>query len=306
MQRGSYIEGDTRAINLQDGLLGDGRVNRYATSQVARAGAYSHGATGLGRLGNPRFNYWIENSSDGAIRFRDGDKGRGFAGKLLHLRESKGKVYSRGDKYVDPKEHPPAFGPVVQASGRGETVSELRRIAIKDFLGQLKVGKYTLQVMVPSGRLTVNDKPTPQLASGLLTFRVVALTDAMRRAIDAAPQDPARVILEPQARGAKPGVNHDTVDLQLTNGSGVPIEYEGYADPSIRVMSLGMVYRRRYLAAERFVPLVWYWDDDETTRPGRKCQDHAKFFGNPEPDYPVHPSSDGRGYGSSSRDCEPG
>ena len=177
-----------------------------------------------------RFDYWIESSSDGALRFRDGDKGRGFAGKLLRLRNSQGDVHSWGDEYVDPKKFPPAFGPVVQASRRGETVSELRGIAVKEFLGQLKAGKYTLQVLVPSGRLSVNDTPTLQLASGLLTFRVVVLTDAMRKAIGATPQDSAGVVLTPQAQGAKAGVNDQEVDLKLTNGSRIPIEYSGYFD----------------------------------------------------------------------------
>jgi hypothetical protein len=188
-----------------------------------------------GEWESARFDYWIENS-DVAVRFRDGDKGRGFAGKLLRLCDSQGKVCSWGDKYVAPKEYPPAFGPVVQGSGHGETVSELRRIAIEDFFGPLKAGQYTLQVIVPSGRLMVNDTPNPQLASGLLTFRVVALTDAMQRAIDSVPQDPAGVILEPQARNAKSGVNHQRVEFKLINGSRVPIEYEGYDDDPTSVV----------------------------------------------------------------------
>ncbi len=188
-----------------------------------------------GEWESARFDYWIENC-DVAVRFRDGDKGRGFAGKLLRLCDSQGKVCSWGDKYVAPKEYPPAFGPVVQGSGHGETVSELRRLAIEDFLGPLKAGQYTLQVIVPSGRLMVNDTPNPQLASGLLTFRVVALTDAMQRAIDSVPQDPAGVILEPQARNAKSGVNHQRVEFKLINGSRVPIEYEGYDDDPTSVV----------------------------------------------------------------------
>jgi hypothetical protein len=181
-----------------------------------------------------KFDYWIENSSDGAIKFRDGDKGRGFAGKLLRVRDAQGRAFSWGDKYVDPKKYPPTFGPVVQASVRGETVSEQNGMPIKDFIGPHGVGEYTLQVIVPAGRLMVNTTPTTELASGLLSFRIVALSDAIRHAINDYPRDAAGVTFEARSQQAKWGVHQ--VDLVLTNGSQVPISYSGYIDDPTAAM----------------------------------------------------------------------
>jgi hypothetical protein len=174
------------------------------------------------------FDYRIVNASDKPIPFEDSDDGRGFAGKLMYLRDPREKIRSFGTHWADPVRYPATFVGRSKEFDPGAAVYEQHRMEPASYFGKLESGKHTLQVVVPAGRMSVGGKPTLQLASAPVDFRVVAMSPELRKKLEDTPKDDGCVSFEPTARVVKPGQLDQGIKLTLANGSGAPISYTRY------------------------------------------------------------------------------
>jgi hypothetical protein len=175
-----------------------------------------------------RFNYRIVNATENPIRFEDGDPGRGFAGKIMYLRDARGKVRAFGAHWAAPPRYRPNFSGRPKAFDPGAVVQEQAGLEPAEYFGRLGAGKHTLQVVVPAGRMNVDGKRTAPLASAPVNFDVVALTRALRRTMEAIPRDAAGVSLEPLARAVTPDKSDRSIKLRLINGSKGVIRFPQY------------------------------------------------------------------------------
>lgn len=173
------------------------------------------------------FDYRIVNATNKVIQFEDGDPGRGFAGKLMYHRDPGGKIRSFGTHWADPMRYRPNFWGRPKEFDTRAVVHEQSGLEPASYFGRLHAGKHTLQVVVPAGRLTVNGKPTLQLASPPVDFQVVTLSPELRKKMEDTPRDDGCVSFEPVARQVKRAPD-GIVKFRLANGSAVPIHYARY------------------------------------------------------------------------------
>lgn len=176
------------------------------------------------------FDYRIVNATKKPIQFEDGDPGRGFAGKITYLRGPRDKIRSFGAHWTVPPHYRPNFWGRPKTFDPGAVVHKQAGLEPAAFFGPLDVGKHALQVVVPVGRMTVDGKPTAQLASAPVDFDVTPLTPELRRVMEATPKDDAGVTLEPMARAVTPDKLDRSVKLRLVNGSKAVIRFPQYLD----------------------------------------------------------------------------
>jgi hypothetical protein len=174
------------------------------------------------------FGYRIVNATKQSIQFEDGDPGRGFAGKIMYLRDPRDKIKAFGAHWAAPQHYRPNFWGRPKSFDAGAVVHEQSSLEPAEHFGRLDAGRYTLQVVVPAGRMTVDGKLTLQLASAPVDFMVVALTPELRRKMEATPKDDEGVSLEPTARAVKPDKTDRSIKLRLVNGSNAVIHFQQY------------------------------------------------------------------------------
>jgi hypothetical protein len=175
-----------------------------------------------------RFDYRIVNATKQPIQFEDGDPGRGFAGKIMVLRDPRDKIKAFGARWAAPPHYQPNFWGRPKTFDAGAVVHEQSRLEPAEHFGRLGAGRHTLQVVVPAGRMTVDGKLTLQLASAPVDFTVVALTPELHRKMEATPKDDDGVSLEPMARAVKPDKTDRSIKLRLVNGSKAVIGFRQY------------------------------------------------------------------------------
>lgn len=174
------------------------------------------------------FDFHIVNATQKPIAFEHGDPGRGFAGKVLYLRDSNGKIRAFGQHWAAPLHYRPNFWGRPEKFEPGAVVLEQTGLEPAGYFGSLGVGKHTLQVVVPDGRMKVDGKLTLQLASKPFAFEVVALTPNLRQKMEVAVENVAGISLEPTARAVTPNKNDRSIKLKLVNGSKDLIRFPQY------------------------------------------------------------------------------
>ena len=197
-----------------------------------------------GEWEHPRFDYGIENASDREFRIwkEEISLWSNSGGMLLRVADNQGHRFELGGPHKL-LNSPTAHDEQQIAPGHifwCEYGSLNRRFGklVDGKYTSFRPGKYTLQMTVLPGFLFVDREPTPQAASGLLAFEVVAETDAMLRSIATATSDLAGVELE---------LTGQTMNYHLGR-------------PNVRLVN-------------RSNESVWYWGHDGTTDVPAECDE---------------------------------
>jgi len=180
-----------------------------------------------------RFDYRVVNTAKQPVDFEDGDSGRGFAGKVMYLRDPQRKIRSFGSHWAEPKQYAPNFHGRTEKFDSGATVYEQTRMEPANFFGDFGNGKHAVQVVVPVGRMAINGDPIQQLASRPVEFQVVTLTPALRRTMETTPKDDAGVSLEPVARSIATSKIGQAITMRLTNNSAKSIYFSKYINDKL-------------------------------------------------------------------------
>ncbi len=173
----------------------------------------------------PLANFHARNRTDETINVENGDEGRGFAGKVIYVRDPDGKVRSFGYHWADEKRYPARFHGRTKPFKANESVYT-QTVGITPRFGPLKPGTYSVVAAVPTGRFTVNGMPIGRVVSKPWTFAVTSLTPALKKRMLEDPKNPTGLNLTTkQVRNAK---GKAVTTVVLTNNSNKSVSYSGY------------------------------------------------------------------------------
>ena len=177
---------------------------------------------------SPKFDYRIVNEAKKPIAFQNGDMGRGFAGKLMYLPDPKGKVQAFGEHWAEPLHYRPNFLNNPTTVKPGASLFEMKGLQPSGYFGPLAAGNYSVQVVVPPARMTVDGKLTLQMSSVPIDFRVSKLTQELRKKLETTPEDRTGVTVKPVKRIVKTTLNNRSVKLRILNKSKAKLRFSQY------------------------------------------------------------------------------